>query len=85
MGALLTIIFVFILLGWIFRRLLPVILVRWINKKMGNPMSSKSSRRPEGQVYVSKDSTKNSEKIVEKDMGEYVSFETIKEDKNGNV
>lgn len=87
MGVLLTIILIFFILGWVLRRLLPIILVRWVNKKMGNSSSSpRSASRPDGDVYVSKDNTNKGEKMVEKDMGEYVDFETIKQEgKNGDV
>lgn len=34
----------------------------------------------EGEVYVSSVSSSEQEKLVEKDMGEYVDFETVKEE-----
>lgn len=38
-------------------------------------------RKKEGEVYVSTSSVGAQDKVVEKDMGEYVEFETVKEDK----
>ncbi len=49
---------------------------------MGTAKSQREQKsRRDGEVYISKVDENNSEKIVEKDMGEYVDYETIKEDK----
>lgn len=57
-------------------------------RKRGNKMYQQSyasaepdSGQGEGDVFVSAPSSTPQDKVVEKDMGEYVDFETIKEDK----
>lgn len=42
--------------------------------------SSEQYSDKEGEVYVSSVSSSEQEKLVEKDMGEYVDFETVKEE-----
>ncbi len=75
MEFLLTIIVVFFLLGWVLRRLLPWLLLWWVNKKMGVKPEPKKKTK-EGEVFVSKNVKQ--EKIVNEDEGEYVDYEEIK-------
>lgn len=76
------ILIIIFLFGWIFSRLAPYILVRWINKS-GNQAASSSNRRyadkEEGDVYISR-KAKPEEKVMDRDMGEYVDYEEMKED-----
>ncbi len=61
--------------------LVPVMLVLWARRKLRanqRRMEKEERKRKEG-VYISSD-TSSKEKVVEKDMGQYVDFETVKEE-----
>ena len=77
--AVLLIIF---LLGWLLIKLSPWLLVRWVNKKSGASGVRGGRRydaRDEGDVYVSRED-KRDDKLVDRDMGEYVDYEELNED-----
>lgn len=73
-----------ILISWVVVRL---IILRFVKraKNTDYPQAGNDSRRKDGEVYVSRDETDDDKKVVEKDMGEYVDYETIKEDKDENI
>ena len=77
--AVLLIIF---LLGWLLVKLSPWMLVRWVNKKSGTT-GARGGRRydagDEGDVYISR-KDKRDDKLVDRDMGEYVDYEELDED-----
>ena len=77
--AVLLIIF---LLGWLLIKLSPWMLVRWVNKKSG-ASGARGGRRyntgDEGDVYVSR-KDKRDDKLVDRDIGEYVDYEELDED-----
>lgn len=50
-------------------------------KRRGANVHQQNHTKREGEVYVSTPSAAPQDKVVEKDMGEYVEFETVKEDK----
>lgn len=76
---LLTILLIFFLLFWIMVRFGPKILLAIIKRKSNK--ANKEAKRKEGEVFVSGDGPQRPEKIVEKNVGEYVDYEHIKEDK----
>lgn len=69
-----------ILISLIFS-LVPIILVLWARRKLRANLRSveKEERKRKQGVYISSD-TSSKEKIVEKDMGQYVDYETVKEE-----
>lgn len=81
----LIVLFVIFLLGWLFSRLAPWFLVRWVNKRggvaPGSPGTGSSKRynnREEGDVYISRKSDPE-EKVMDRGMGEYVDYEELNE------
>lgn len=69
-----------ILISLIFS-LVPVMLVLWARRKLRANQRSveKEERKRKQGVYISSD-TSSKEKVVEKDMGQYVDYETVKEE-----
>lgn len=69
-----------ILISLIFS-LVPVMLVLWARRKLRANQRSveKEERKRKQGIYISSD-TSSKEKIVEKDMGQYVDYETVKEE-----
>ncbi|HCX99478.1 MAG TPA: hypothetical protein DG754_04985 [Bacteroidales bacterium] len=63
------------LLGYVFRLFAGVFLKRFQNKYGGG--QNQKQQRAEGDVYVSK--TAQKEKIVDKDVGDYVDYEEVDE------
>lgn len=83
--TLLLIIFTVILVCWLIVR---IVLMRFVsrNRNAQYPQARERRGRNDGDVYVSKDETDDDKKVVEKDMGEYVDYEPVKEDKkDGNI
>lgn len=78
MGFLLAILIILLFFSLLFRWL-PRIMVYWLNHKMNNEQNSgrNRNRAKEGSVYISKDETANKEKIIDKNMGEYVDYEPV--------
>lgn len=63
------------LLGYVFKLFARIFLKR-VQRKYGGGQSQKQ-QRPEGDVYVSK--TVQKEKVVDKDVGDYVDYEEVDE------
>ncbi|MEN6619066.1 MAG: hypothetical protein ABFC28_06165 [Rikenellaceae bacterium] len=84
MGAFFTFIFILILVFWLVARFGPLLLGWWIKRKVnkfagqGKGYSAGDERYREGETIVN--STKLQEKVVDKNVGEYVDFEETKED-----
>ena len=101
MEFLLTIIVIFIFLGWLLARIFPLLLAWYVKRKMkkggssfgsfgpfyggfyGNPATGaneredvRKSKQQEGKVTV--ETVQEQEKVIAKDMGEYVDFEEEK-------
>ena len=70
MEFLLTIIVIFIFLGWLLTRIFPLLLAWYVKRRM------RKCRQQEGKVTVV--TVQEQEKVIEKDMGEYVDFEEEK-------
>jgi hypothetical protein len=66
---------VIIVLGYVFRFVARLYLKRFQNKY--NQSQNQPKQRPEGEVYVSK--TVKKEKVVDKDVGDYIDYEEVKE------
>ncbi len=71
MSFFLIIILSIFLIMWGLLRIIPLFIMR----------GHKGKKRKEGEVFVSQDSNDRQEKIVDKGVGEYVDYETIKEEK----
>ena len=102
MEFLLTIIVIFIFIGWLLTRIFPLLFAWYLKRKMkkggssfgsfgpfyggfyGNPNTDRAkeyedvgrSKEQEGKVTVV--TVQEQEKVIEKDMGEYVDFEEEK-------
>ena len=90
MEFLLTVIVIFIFLGWVLRKIFPLLLAWFIKRKMKNgafywnPGAAdakeqeevRRNKEQEGKVTVV--TVEEREKLIEKDMGEYVDFEEEK-------
>jgi hypothetical protein len=74
MGTLLTIFLFIILFFWIVGRVLPLLLGWWVKRKLG-----KFGNQQENSGFSNVKQRKN--KIIDKNVGEYVDFEETKEDK----
>lgn len=94
MEFILTLLLIIFIIPALIVRLLPYILKFWVNKKMKQASRNMETndfknKQKVGDVYVSSkivdEQDHKSEKIVTEDMGEYVEFETIKEDKDGDI
>ena len=48
--------------------------------QQGYSAGEHQTHKKEGEVYVSSPAPESQDKVVEKDMGEYVDFETVKEE-----
>lgn len=82
MTFLLTILIIFLVFSLIFRYI-PYLLTWWLRRKV-NKMNNQGQTRSrhdtnEGEVYISKDKKEN--KIIEKNVGEYVDYEPVNDDK----
>ena len=64
-----------IVLGYVFRFVARLYLKRFQNNY--NQSQNKQKQRPEGEVYVSK--TVKKDKVVDKDVGDYIDYEEVKE------
>lgn len=85
---------IIVLAGWLLRKIIPYIIVRWINRQQKGGASTWGGgfdknysddtyrESSEGDIYVSGQNSTQNEKIVDKDMGEYVDFEPIDDDKD---
>lgn len=73
-----------VLVCWLIVR---IIILRFLSKSRNRqyPQQTQDNHRNEGDVYVSKDETSDDNKVVEKDMGEYVDYETVKDDKDADI
>ncbi len=64
---------------WVLSRIMPILLARWVKKKFGafgaNPVAE-NERGKEGDVYI--DHVEKQEKVVDKNVGEYIDFEEEK-------
>ena len=70
MEFLLTVILIFVFFGWLLRKLFPLFLAWYVKRKM------RKCRQQEGKVTV--ETVQEQEKVIAKDMGEYVDFEEEK-------
>lgn len=81
----LFILFFFFLTVSLIIRILFAVFVNRTKRRYANATQQESYRgngysgKKEGEVYVSSTKTEK-DKVVEKDMGEYIDFETVKED-----
>lgn len=75
---LLLILLFFLSLVWLLIRFVPLIISRVMNRNSG---MNQREKRKEGEVYVSSEDANAPDKVVEKNMGEYVDFEQVKEEK----
>lgn len=66
---------IILLLGYVFRLFARVFLKRFQHRYGGE--QNHKQQRPEGDVYVSK--TAQKEKVVDKDVGDYVDYEEVDE------
>lgn len=84
MEVFITVIIVVFLFFWVLSRLLPFLIAFWVKKKMGQfghfgnstPNDPEAERRREGDVFINNPGSK--EKVVDKNVGEYVDFEEKK-------
>lgn len=77
---------IFFLVSSLVRILLSVVIRRAQKREanryqQGYSAGEHQTHKKEGEVYVSSPAPESQDKVVEKDMGEYVDFETVKEDK----
>ncbi len=92
MEFILTLLVVFVVFGWIFKKLFPLLLAWYIKRKMKNGGGSfgafgydafsreeqvNRSKAEEGKVTVT--ARQEREKVIEDDMGEYIDFEEEKQ------
>ena len=76
-----AILLIILLLGWLLARLSPYLLVRWMKKNTSAPGAGRrSEQREEGDVFISRKEQRE-DKVVDRDMGEYVDYEEL--DENG--
>jgi len=74
------IIFVFIVLGWLFRLFLPYILRFFVKRMMGGQGAPKKEKKQEsGKVTIKENQDHSSD--IPNDLGEYTDFEEIKDPK----
>ena len=87
MEFILTFLIVIFVFGWLVRRLFPLLLTWYVKRKMQNGGASfggfgtgadyesevRRSKEQEGRVTVTQ--VEQREKVIERDMGEYVDFE----------
>ena len=89
MEAFLTFILVLFLFFWLVTRFGPMLLAWWLKRRFGSfngdgrGFSSDENKYKEGDTIIDNIS-KPQNKVVDKDMGEYVDFEEEKEDKKDN-
>jgi hypothetical protein len=81
MELFLTIILGIFLFFWVLSKILPFLLTRWVKKKFGafgagNNFNYEQERGREGDVHI--DHVGKQEKVVDKNVGEYVDFEEEK-------
>ncbi len=84
MGIFLSLLLIIFLFATLLFRVLPRILAYLIKRKMGGSGAPQGRQKKEGEVYVSKDA-KPQEKVIDKNVGEYVDFEPVKEDTKGEL
>lgn len=83
MELLLTIVLFLWLFFWLLKRILPWLLVRWVQRR-SSPSSGRTAagrrgaRSQEGEVFVSGEG-RPGDKVIGKDMGEYVDFDEVPE------
>lgn len=88
MELLLTIVLFLWLFFWLLKRILPWLLMRWVQRR-SRPFSGWSapgrgnSAPQEGEVFVSGEG-RPGDKVIGKDMGEYVDFDEMPERKDLN-
>jgi len=76
MRILLIILLIIIVLQWLAKRLMPYIILRFIQRHADKQFGAKSSTtKKEGKVYVNR--TSAAEKKIDKNLGEYVEYEEI--------
>lgn len=78
MELFLTIIFFILLFFWVLSKLLPYLLTRWVKNKFGAfsggaSFNNSQESGKEGDVFI--DHLEKQEKVVDKNIGEYIDFE----------
>ena len=86
MEAFFTFIIIIILFFWVVARFGPLLLGWWIKRKFGKIAGEEKSYTSNGENYkegetIINSNTSNQNKVVDKNIGEYVDFEETKEDK----
>ncbi|MDD4847392.1 MAG: hypothetical protein PHR53_01310 [Bacteroidales bacterium] len=81
MESFLWFIFILLIVGMLFRYLMPLLL-RWFVKRTMKKMNNSSFETPFEQEGKTKISGQNPETKVPKNMGEYVDYENIKDSEN---
>jgi len=76
MKVLLIILLSILALQWLAKRLMPYLILRFIQRQTSRQFGAKdSSAKKEGRVYVKR--TTVTEKKIDKNLGEYVEYEEI--------
>ena len=75
-------IFITILIIWLIRRFGGFVLKSWFTKQMtkqqaGNSFEREEQRRPDGDVFISKNKTSNGQSKSDAIGGDYVDFEEV--------
>ena len=76
MKILLIILLIIIALQWLAKRLMPYLILRFVQRHTGKQFSAGySAAKKEGKVQVNRTAT--AEKKIDKNLGEYVEYEEI--------
>ncbi|MDR0295327.1 MAG: DUF4834 family protein [Prevotellaceae bacterium] len=76
MKVLLIILLSILVLQWLVKRLMPYLILRFVQRHVGKQFGSRpSAAKKEGKVYVNR--TITTEKKIDKNLGEYVEYEEI--------